>query len=208
MSPSPRHESTRPRRRPPGARSVGAYSNSLAAWFAPTLPRASALDTAGNGTRARQPGASSPRRQQNSPPGGCDSPVKARREPCGSAQSTQADRRNISSPSTPGSIKGQCGFDSELLQALNRKWPLFLRNAATGARMCPINRLHGIASLPAIRSCARPPTWRGPARKPSGWHGRGPLVFLRRRYCRTGWTITSRPLSSGRVLLLRTAANT
>jgi hypothetical protein len=34
---------------------------------------------------------------------------------------------------------------------LNRKSALFLRNAAMGARMCPIKRFHGIASFPAIR---------------------------------------------------------
>src|SRR5260370_25048983 len=38
---------------------------------------------------------------------------------------------------------------------LNRKPALFLRNAATGARTCPINRLQGIASFLAIRSTAR-----------------------------------------------------
>ncbi len=34
---------------------------------------------------------------------------------------------------------------------LLRKWPLFLRNSATGARTCPIKRLQGSASFPAIR---------------------------------------------------------
>ncbi len=69
---------------------------------------------------------------------------------------------------------------------LLRKWPLFLRNVATGARICPINRLRAsrVPCDPRPRLCTRRPTWRDPPRGGGCGSNPGPLnlksaLFLR-----------------------------